>query len=81
MKSFIIPLLLSSLFSWVYAAQRNFVLDLTWKVGAPDGVERYMIFINDQFPGPLLEAEEGDEVEVGSPLYHKVPSYVLRCCD
>ena len=41
-----------------------FPIKLTWEKGAPDGFERYMIFINGQFPGPLLSLEEGDHVEV-----------------
>lgn len=31
---------------------------------APDGVERDMFAINGQFPGPLIEANWGDTVEV-----------------
>lgn len=41
-----------------------FPIKLTWEKGAPDGFERDMIFINSQFPGPLLSLEEGDDVEV-----------------
>jgi FtsP/CotA-like multicopper oxidase with cupredoxin domain len=37
---------------------------LTWAKGAPDGYERDMIFINGQYPGPLLEIQQGDWVEV-----------------
>ncbi|KAH6980676.1 multicopper oxidase [Ilyonectria sp. MPI-CAGE-AT-0026] len=39
-------------------------LTLTWEKHAPDGFERDMILINGQFPGPLLEMDEGDYVEV-----------------
>jgi hypothetical protein len=43
-----------------------FPLKLTWEKGAPDGFERYQIFMNGEFPGPKLELNEGDDVEVGS---------------
>lgn len=51
--------------SLAQAAQVRFSLDLTWQRGAPNGVERDMIFVNDQFPGPALIIDEGDEVTVG----------------
>lgn len=41
-----------------------FSVTLTWAKGAPDGFERDMIFVNGQFPGPTLEINEGDNVEV-----------------
>lgn len=46
------------------ANAKCFNLTLTWEVGAPDGFERPMYKINGQFPGPLLELDEGDDVEV-----------------
>lgn len=46
------------------AAQVNFELDLTWQKGSPNGVEREMIFVNDQFPGPSLIMDEGDDVTI-----------------
>jgi hypothetical protein len=51
-------------FSLVQAAQVHFSLHLTWQRGAPNGVERDMIFVNHQFPGPDLVLDEGDEVTV-----------------
>lgn len=33
-------------------------------IGSPDGVPTQMILINGQFPGPLIEANWGDYVEV-----------------
>lgn len=48
------------------AAQVKFSLDLTWKKGAPNGVERDMILVNDGFPGPSLIMDEGDDVTVSS---------------
>ncbi|KAH6651959.1 multicopper oxidase [Truncatella angustata] len=43
---------------------RRFDIVLTWEKGAPDGYEREMFKVNGQFPGPLLEIEEGDNVEI-----------------
>lgn len=48
-----------------WAKQVNFHLDLTWQKGAPDGNVREMIFMNDQFPGPELRIDQGDDVQVG----------------
>jgi len=42
----------------------QYKLELTWDIGAPDGYEREMIFINGQYPGPLLKIQQGDWVEV-----------------
>ena len=41
-----------------------FPVTLTWEKGSPDGFERDMIFMNGQYPGPTLNIEEGDNVEV-----------------
>ncbi|KAJ5949286.1 hypothetical protein N7454_000870 [Penicillium verhagenii] len=46
------------------AAQVHYTLDLTWERGSPNGAEREMIFVNDQFPGPSLIMDEGDEVTI-----------------
>jgi FtsP/CotA-like multicopper oxidase with cupredoxin domain len=32
--------------------------------GAPDGVQRQMLVVNGQYPGPLIEANEGDRIIV-----------------
>jgi FtsP/CotA-like multicopper oxidase with cupredoxin domain len=48
-----------------------FDLTLTWEKHAPDGFERDMILINGQFPGPLLEMDEDDYVEV--KVHNKMP--------
>ncbi|GAB1315221.1 Multicopper oxidase [Madurella fahalii] len=45
-------------------ARKTFELTLTWEVYAPDGRAREMILVNGQFPGPTLEIDQGDEVEV-----------------
>ena len=31
---------------------------------APDGVERMMLVFNNQYPGPTIEADWGDEIVV-----------------
>ena len=41
-----------------------FELNLTWEVRAPDGQSRYVILSNGQFPGPQLNLNYGDDVEV-----------------
>lgn len=46
------------------AGSCQYTLELTWEKGAPDGFERDMIYINGQFPGPLIEATHGDWVEI-----------------
>ncbi|KAI1320996.1 multicopper oxidase [Xylariaceae sp. FL0255] len=43
---------------------RTFDYTLSWEEGKPNGVSRDMIFINGQFPGPMLEINEGDDVLV-----------------
>ncbi|ORY08454.1 Cupredoxin [Clohesyomyces aquaticus] len=50
--------------SHAYAPRRHFTLELTWGNGSPDGFEREMIFINGQFPGPTIELEQDDWVEI-----------------
>ncbi|KAI0837705.1 multicopper oxidase [Hypoxylon sp. FL0890] len=53
------------------AAPREFDLTLTWQKHAPNGVSRDMALINGQFPGPLLEVNEGDEVWI--TVHNKMP--------
>lgn len=43
---------------------RRYDLVLTWEKGAPDGYERDMFKVNGQFPGPTLEFNEDDDVEI-----------------
>ncbi|KAH7309200.1 extracellular dihydrogeodin oxidase/laccase-like protein [Stachybotrys elegans] len=40
----------------------NFTISREYK--APDGIEKHMMVVNNQFPGPLIEAEWGDVIEV-----------------
>ncbi|EDN10655.1 predicted protein [Histoplasma mississippiense (nom. inval.)] len=47
-----------------YVHVRHFELELTWGNASPDGVERKVILVNNQFPGPQLNIAEGDEVEI-----------------
>jgi FtsP/CotA-like multicopper oxidase with cupredoxin domain len=53
-----------SLLPLALAKQVQFELNLTWQKGAPNGNVRDMIFMNDQFPGPELRLDQGDDVEV-----------------
>jgi FtsP/CotA-like multicopper oxidase with cupredoxin domain len=53
------------------AGTSYFKLELTWGRGAPDGHERGMIFINGQYPGPLLEIQQGDWVEI--EVWNRMP--------
>merc|ERR1711977_724959 len=46
------------------AALRSYNLTLHTGTRAPDGVSREVYLINGQQPGPLIEAEEGDELEI-----------------
>jgi len=43
---------------------RTFEWTLTWEKFAPDGFARDMILVNGEFPGPELELNENDYVEV-----------------
>lgn len=46
------------------AADVYYTLDLTWETGSPNGLERDLIFVNNQFPGPPMILDEGDDVTV-----------------
>ncbi|KAH9446165.1 hypothetical protein Pst134EB_023980 [Puccinia striiformis f. sp. tritici] len=43
---------------------RNYNFRITNAVGAPDGFSKPMLVINDQFPGPLIECNEGDTLKI-----------------
>ncbi|RAR01519.1 Conidial pigment biosynthesis oxidase PcArbB [Stemphylium lycopersici] len=47
-----------------HAALRSYNFTIHSGVRSPDGVSREVYLINDQQPGPLIEADEGDDVEV-----------------
>jgi hypothetical protein len=50
--------------AYMLADTSHFKLELTWGKGAPDGYGRDMIFINGQYPGPLLDIRQDDWVEI-----------------
>ncbi|KAH7082931.1 multicopper oxidase-domain-containing protein [Paraphoma chrysanthemicola] len=52
-------------------ATKSFRLELTWTKGSPDGHERDMIFINNQYPGPLLVVQQDDWVEI--EVFNRLP--------
>ncbi|CAK7216537.1 hypothetical protein SCUCBS95973_002838 [Sporothrix curviconia] len=52
--------------------ERSFDLTLSWEDHAPDGFSRKMALVNGQFPGPLIEIDEGDVVKV---LVHNTMPY------
>lgn len=43
---------------------RVFYLTATWETRAPDGNAREIFVLNGQFPGPKLEINQGDDVEI-----------------
>ncbi|KAK7413172.1 hypothetical protein QQX98_007951 [Neonectria punicea] len=51
--------------------EKAFDLTLTWEAYAPDGFKRDVILVNGQFPGPLLELTEGDDVLVN--VHNEMP--------
>lgn len=54
-----------------YRKPKAFDLIFTWEKHAPDGFEKYMILANGQFPGPLLELNYGDDVQV--TVHNRMP--------
>ena len=51
-----------------FCAHVSFEITLTWEVRAPDGQSRYVILTNGQLPGPQLNLDYGDDVEVSRLL-------------
>jgi hypothetical protein len=43
---------------------RTYHLEITNSTGAPDGTERLLFLINNQYPGPVIEADWGDYLEI-----------------
>ncbi|PCH00943.1 Multicopper oxidase, type 1 [Penicillium occitanis (nom. inval.)] len=43
---------------------RKYNFDIRREYAAPDGVNKSVILINDQYPGPLIEADWGDTITV-----------------
>ncbi|KAI0390693.1 multicopper oxidase [Xylariaceae sp. FL0594] len=53
--------------TWDFSAPaqvREYEFTITDGEGNPDGVHRKMMLINGEFPGPLIEMNEGDELSV-----------------
>jgi FtsP/CotA-like multicopper oxidase with cupredoxin domain len=44
--------------------------------GAPDGVSKRMLLVNGKFPGPVIEANEGDQLIVHVNNYMTIPSAI-----
>lgn len=47
-----------------YPTTRRYNFNLEYTTGSPDGFTRRMTTINGQFPGPLIEANQGDTLEI-----------------
>ena len=62
--SFVLVVLLGCFRCVLAQSTARFKLELSWGKRAPDGVERDMILVNGQFPGPILEITEGNDVVV-----------------
>lgn len=56
---------------------RTYTLNLTEiPNGAPDGVSRRLLLINGAFPGPVIEANEGDRLVVHVNNFMTIPSAI-----
>jgi len=56
---------------------RTFTLNLTEMAdGAPDGVSVRVLLINGQFPGPVIEANEGDRLVIQVNNFMTLPSAI-----
>src|SRR5271170_942802 len=56
---------------------RTYTLNLTEiPDGAPDGVSVRMLLVNGQFPGPVIEANEGDQLLVEVNNFMTLPSAI-----
>lgn len=77
------PLLVVCILAYVplsLCAHVFFEINLTWETRAPDGQPRNVILINGQFPGPQLNLDYGDDVEVG-PSFQSQPQLHRIDCD
>src|SRR4051812_39881089 len=43
---------------------REYHFTLTKEMAAPDGFTRQVLYVNNQYPGPLIEAYTGDTIRV-----------------
>lgn len=57
-------LFVASLLSGVEAAKKTFNFTLTEGFAAPDGFIRKYTLINGITPGPVIEVNQGDDVEI-----------------
>jgi hypothetical protein len=56
---------------------RNYTFNLTEiPNGAPDGVSRRMLLVNGKFPGPVIEANQGDQLIVQVHNNMTIPSAI-----
>jgi FtsP/CotA-like multicopper oxidase with cupredoxin domain len=56
---------------------RTYTLNLTEiPNGAPDGVARRLLLLNGAFPGPVIEANEGDQLVVHVKNFMTIPSAI-----
>merc|ERR1712000_571481 len=60
----LIVLLACSAVQNALADTRSYELTLSTGIRSPDGFAREVYLINNQQPGPLIEAEEGDDLEI-----------------
>ena len=58
--------LLSVLFPLILTAteSKDYEFDVAWSYRSPDCVERPIVTINDDFPGPTIRVKVGEEVRV-----------------
>ena len=50
---------------------RVFDFTLTWEDTAPDGAQRKAVPVNGMYPGPVLEANQGEKIRV--TVHNKMP--------
>ena len=58
--------LLSVLFPLIFTAteSKDYEFNVAWSYRSPDCVERPIVTINDDFPGPTIRVKVGEEVRV-----------------
>lgn len=64
-KKLICVLLAAQVLSVVETSTRSYIFRVSYITGSPDGVRTSKILgINGKFPGPVIEAEVGDTLEI-----------------
>jgi iron transport multicopper oxidase len=61
---FVVLAVIALLPSFVYADTVTYDLDIGWVLASPDGFERPVIGVNNQWPPPILYATVGDQIVV-----------------